>query len=162
MNVWADQHKILSEFKDFKRRHQALDFRSIFAEVYMVFWLYLKMMTCNTIALTYFTSRIFLYKVGYLVVPSSHNRPGSKRRKQGRQLFHVHTSVLNIDKRFQNHSTTFETNSSNLICDNSANFHLCSSKIMFIGPMRRTDQHYVATIGGRKNSASGTGTIRWR
>ena len=28
--------------------------------------------------------------------------------------------------------------------------------------MCRTDQHYVATIGGIKNSASGMGTVRWR
>ena len=33
---------------------------------------------------------------------------------------------------------------------------------MFIGPMRWTDQHYVATIGGNKNSASGMGAVQWR
>ena len=49
MNVRAYQHEILSEFKDLKRRHRALDYRSIFAEVYEVFWLHLKMMTLNTI-----------------------------------------------------------------------------------------------------------------
>ena len=145
-----------------KRRHQALDSGSIFAEVYEVFWLHLKMMTLNTIGLAYFTSRILFYKVGYLVIPSRHERPWSKRHMQGRQLFHVHTSVLNIDKRFQDHLTTFDTDSSTIICDKSANVHICSSKSIFIGLMRRTDQHYIATIGGSKNSASVMGTVQWR
>ena len=65
-NVRADQHEILSEFKDLKHRHQALDSRSIFAEVYKVFWLHLKMMTLNTIGITYFTSRMFFYKKGWV------------------------------------------------------------------------------------------------
>ena len=33
---------------------------------------------------------------------------------------------------------------------------------MFISPPRRTDQHYVATIGEKKNGAIGMGTVRWR
>ena len=161
-NFRADQHDILSKFKDLKRKHQALYSRSIFAEVYKVFWLHLKIMTLNIIGLAYFTSRIFLYKVGYLVIPSRHKLLWSKRCKQGRQIFHVHTSVLNIYKRFQDHSITFETDSSTIICDNSANVHICSSKSIFIGPMRCTYQHYVATIGGNKNSISGMGTVQWR
>ena len=32
---------------------------------------------------------------------------------------------------------------------------------MFISPPCRTDQHYVATIGGAKNSAAGMGTTIW-
>ena len=119
-------------------------------------------MTLNTIGLSYFASRIFLYKVGYIVMPSRHKRPWSNRRKQGRKIFHVHTSVLNVDKRFQDHPTAFETDSSTIICDKSANVHICSSKSMFIGPMRRTNQIYVATIGGSKNSESGMGTVQWR
>ena len=83
-NVQADQHEILSEFKDLKRKHQALDYRSIFSEVYEVFWLHIKMMTLNTIGLAYFTTRIFLYRVGYHVMPSRHKRTWSTQRKQGR------------------------------------------------------------------------------
>ena len=116
----------------------------------------------NNIGLAYFTSRIFLCKVGYLIIYSRHKRPWSKRRKQGSQLFQVHTSVLNIVKRLQDHSTIVETDSSNIIFDNSDNVHICRSKSMFIGPMCRTDQHYVATIGGSNNSASGMGTVLWR
>ena len=33
---------------------------------------------------------------------------------------------------------------------------------MLIGPIYWTNQHYVASIGGSKNSASGMGTVRWR
>ena len=95
-------------------------------------------------------------------MPSRHKRPWSKQHKRGRKLFHVHTSVLNIDKRLQDHSTTFETNSSTIICDNSANVHICSSKSMLIVSMCRNDQHYVSTIGGSNNSVSGMGTFRWR
>ena len=141
-----------------KRRHQALDYRSIFAEVYEVFWLYIKMITLNTIGLVYFSTRIFLYKAGYLFMPSRHMCPWPKWRKRGRQIFHVNTSVLNIDKRLQDHSTTFGTDSSNIICDNSANVHICSSKSMFIGP----NQQYIETMGVSKNSASCMGTVRWR
>ena len=145
-----------------KRRHQALYSRSIYAEVYEVFWLHLKMIKLTTIGLAYFTSRIFLYKVVYLVMPSRHKGSWSKQRKRGRELFHVHTSVLNIDKSLQDYPTTFETNSSTILCDNSVNVHICSSKSMFIVPMSRTVKHYVATIGGSKNSASGMGTVWWR
>ena len=93
---------------------------------------------------------------------SRHKRPWSKQRKQRRQIFHVQTSFFNIYKRLQDHSTTFDTNSSTILCDNSSNVQICSYKIMFIGPMRWTDQHYVATIGGSKNSTSGMGTAWWR
>ena len=32
---------------------------------------------------------------------------------------------------------------------------------MFVGPIRHTDKHYVATIGGNKNAATGMGTVCW-
>lgn len=32
---------------------------------------------------------------------------------------------------------------------------------MLIGPPCRTDQHYVATIGGNQNAVIGMGTVRW-
>ena len=32
---------------------------------------------------------------------------------------------------------------------------------MFIGEIRKADKHYVATIGGQKNAATGMGTVCW-
>ncbi len=70
--------------------------------------------------------------------------------------------ACNIDNRLQDQSLNFDTDSSIVICDNSANVHVCFDKRMFIGELRRTDKHYVATIGGSKNVAQGMGTVRWR
>ena len=78
--------------------------------------------------------------------------------KKKKQTYYAHYTVLNIDKRLQDQPIKFDTDSSTIICDNSANVHICNDKNMFIRPPRRTDQHYVATIGGAKNSAAGMGT----
>ncbi len=32
---------------------------------------------------------------------------------------------------------------------------------MFLGELRRTSKHYVATIGGNKNVTAGMGSVRW-
>ena len=87
-------------------------------------------------------------------------RVSYKRKK--RRTYHVYSTVLNLDKRLQDQSIKFDTDSYKIICDNSANVHICNDKNMFISPPRRTDQHYVATIVGAKNSAAGMGTARWR
>ena len=69
---------------------------------------------------------------------------------------------MNIDDLAQQRMLSFDTDASNIICDNSANVHICNDKSMFVGPIRPTDKHYVATIGGTKNSATGMGTVCWR
>jgi len=61
----------------------------------------------------------------------------------------------------QNEAVSFDTDSVTAVCDNSANVHICNNKSMFIGEIRKTDKHYVATIGGQKNAATGMGTVRW-
>ena len=84
------------------------------------------------------------------------------RKRRKKRTYHAHSTVLNLDKRLQDQSIKFDTDSSTIICDNSANAHICNDKTMFISPPCRTDQHYAATIGGAKNSATGMGTTRWR
>ena len=84
------------------------------------------------------------------------------KQKKKKQTYHAHSTVLNIDKRLQDQSIEFDTDSYTIICDNSANVHIFNDKNMFISPPRRTDKHYVATIGCAKNSASGMGTTIWR
>ena len=83
-----------------------------------------------------------------------------KRKK--RQTYHAYSTVLNIDKQLQDQSIKFDTDLSTIICDNSANVHICNDKNMFIILPLQTDHHYVAKIGGAKNSTAGMGTTRWR
>ena len=73
------------------------------------------------------------------------------------------TTVLNIDKRTNERSSiVFDSDSSSVVCDNSANVHICNSRQSFIGELKSVTGHKVATIGGRGHAASGTGTVKWR
>ena len=117
-------------------------------------------MSLNTCAVLYFVTRILRYKLGFL---ASKGRPKSAQRQQTtRTKFHVHNTVMNIDDIAQQRMLSFDTDASNIICDNSANVHICNDKSMFVGPIWQTDKHYVATIGGTKNAATGMGTVCWR
>ena len=117
------------------------------------------MLFLNLIGIVYFICRIVLFKCGYIVMMAKSKRVWHKRKKKKR-TYHAHSTVLNIDKRLQDQSIKFDTGSSTIICDNSANVHICNEKNMFTSPPRQTDQNYVATIGGAKNSAADMGTTR--
>ncbi len=56
----------------------------------------------------------------------------------------------------------FDSDASTVICDNSANVHVCNDRKMFVDEIRPLASHAVATIGGASNEASGIGTVRWR
>ena len=75
-------------------------------------------------------------------------------------------SVLNIDERTSKKGTgsyfSFDSDSSSIICDNSANVSICNDKTMFVGDISKVQSHSVATIGGKGHFASGVGTVRWR
>ena len=58
-------------------------------------------------------------------------------------------------------SQHFDTDSSVMVCDNSANVHVCNQKSMFIGEISPVTSHSVATIGGKGHAPGGTGTVRW-
>ena len=82
-------------------------------------------------------------------------------KRKRKKTYHAYSTVLNLDKQLKDHSIKFDTDSSTIICENSANFHICNDKNMFISPPLRTDEHYVVTIGGAKSSAASMGTTIW-
>jgi hypothetical protein len=55
---------------------------------------------------------------------------------------------------------TFDTDSSTIVCDNSANVHICNDRRMFVGDLSRASHTKVATIGGKGHQASGIGTVK--
>ena len=48
-----------------------------------------------------------------------------------------------------------------MVCDNSANVHICNKRNMFVGEIRKCTNQGVATIGGKGHQPSGIGTVRW-
>ena len=114
------------------------------------------MMFLNFIGIGYFICSIVLSKCGYIVMTEKSKRVWHKQKKK-KQTYHAHSTVLNIDKRLQDQSIEFDTDSYTIICDNSANVHIYNDKNIFISLPYWTDQHYVVTIGGAKNSAAGMG-----
>ena len=60
------------------------------------------------------------------------------------------------------HNQFFDSDSSSVVCDNSANVHICNNREMFVGEISPYDKMKVATIDGKGHSASGIGTVRWK
>ena len=56
----------------------------------------------------------------------------------------------------------FDTDSTTIICDNSANVHICNDKSMFVGDILPDKSSQVATIGGKQNRPRGVGTVCWK
>ena len=67
------------------------------------------------------------------------------------------TSMLNVDNRAQriksDHTQSFDSNSSSVVCDNSVNVHICNNCTMFVGEITPYDKMKVVTIGGKGHSA---------
>jgi hypothetical protein len=170
MHVCEDLYSLKADFKEISRRKQRLlnsfEYGNVFAYTFLCMRLIFNILILNSTALIFFTIRIFLFKLGWLKVPDppipKKKRTWFKRQKKKRmRTFHVLATALNIDSRTQDQSTSFDTDSLMVICDNSANVHVCNNKNMFLGELRRTSEHCVATIGGNKNVAAGMGTVRW-
>ena len=118
------------------------------------------MMALYFVGIIYFVGRILFFRIGWLRDCVHSKRMGYKHRKL--KPFRVHATALNIDKRLQDQAISFDADSSSIVCDNSANVHVCNNKSMFVGAIRRCNKHFVATIGGNKNVAAGTGTVCWK
>ena len=106
---------------------------------------------------------MFFYKMGWLVDSVQAKKSWSRQRRK--DTIYVLTTVFNVNRKAEQVATSslsFDTDGSTVICDNSANVHICHDKRMFISAIRRTDKHYVATIGRNRNVASGMGTVMWR
>jgi hypothetical protein len=74
----------------------------------------------------------------------------------------VFASIYNIDEKVKNlseKSVYFDTDTSFVICDNSANTHICNTKHMFSELHELETPNTVATIGGKNSRPSGIGTV---
>eukprot|EP00956_Cyclotella_meneghiniana_P031729 scaffold84308_cov35-Cyclotella_meneghiniana.AAC.1 len=74
------------------------------------------------------------------------------------------TTVYNLDKRVQDltgNAVTFDTDANFVVCDNSANTHICNDKSMFTELRPIVDQSTVATISGKNSRPTGIGTVKW-
>ena len=139
----------------------------------------------------YFLSRLCRYNLGYLRQhPKSKKHPRRGRncrwfsRKRGRnrkKTFGRGSTVIDLERQFDTGMFTsalnvyerssrlrdagmfsFDTDSSTIVCDNSANFSICNDKRMFVGDLKQVTKHKVATIGGKGHAPSGLGTVKWR
>lgn len=74
----------------------------------------------------------------------------------------VFTSVYNVDDKLaqSNDKCRFDTDADFVVCDNSANTHICNNKAMFV-TFAETTKGMVATIGGKLNRPGGFGTVEW-
>ena len=74
----------------------------------------------------------------------------------------AHTIALNIDDKCGDQQLmSFDTDSRTVVCDNSANVHICKDKTMYVSDITPVTMHEVATIGGRGHAPAGVGTVRW-
>jgi hypothetical protein len=76
----------------------------------------------------------------------------------------VFAKVYNLDQRIAqlNEKTVFfDTDTEFVVCDNSANTHVCNNKSMFTELHPIENPTHVATIGGRNTLPSGIGQVKW-
>ena len=76
----------------------------------------------------------------------------------------VFATVCNIDQKVHSlveKSVHFDTDTTFVVCDNSANTHICNDRELFTELQPVKDIRYVATIGGRNSKPSGIGTVKW-
>ena len=72
------------------------------------------------------------------------------------------TTVLNDDKRVRPMDLLpYDTDSTTMVCDNSANIHICNKQNMFVGEIKKCSNQGVANIGGKGHQPTGIGTVRW-
>jgi hypothetical protein len=84
-------------------------------------------------------------------------------RRKGKSHM-VFASIYNIDEKVKNlseKSVYFDTDTSFVICDNSANTHICNDKSIFSELREISSPTTVATIGGKNSQPSGIGTVIW-
>ena len=55
----------------------------------------------------------------------------------------------------------FNTDATFVVCDNSANTHICNNKSMFT-EFKEKNKGIVATIGVKLNRPEGIGTVKWK
>ena len=87
------------------------------------------------------------------------------RMRTSKKHCHGSSRLLNIDKKtigMEGMTSLFDTDSSCVVCDNSANCHVCNDRQMFTElrdtPLTNT---VVATIGDKTSVPTGIGTVKW-
>ena len=55
---------------------------------------------------------------------------------------------------------SYDTDSTNMVCDISANVHICNKQNMFVREIRKCTNQGVDIIGGKGHQTSGIGTVR--
>ena len=72
------------------------------------------------------------------------------------------TTVLNVDKRVRTRDLLpYDTDSTTMVRDNSANVHICNKRNMFVWEIRKCTNQGVATIVVKGHQPSGIGTVCW-
>jgi hypothetical protein len=91
-----------------------------------------------------------------------HRQRGRQKKYRNRWTRTVYTSVYNVDDKLtkSNCNSMFDTDADFVVCDNSANTHICNNKAMFV-TFEETTKGMVATIGGKLNRPGGIGTVEW-
>ena len=71
-------------------------------------------------------------------------------------------TFLNVDKRVRTRDLLpYDIDSTTMVCDISANVHICNKRNMFVGEIRKCKNQGVANIGGKGHQLSGIGTVCW-
>ena len=72
------------------------------------------------------------------------------------------TTIQNVDERIRTRDLLpYDTDSTTVVCDNSADVHSCNKLNMFVGEIIKFTNQGVATIGSKGHQPSGIGTVRW-
>ena len=92
------------------------------------------------------------------------NKQRHASKKEWSRTKLVFATVCNIDQKVQSlsdKSVHFDTDTAFVVCDNSANTHICNDKELFTELQPIGDTCHVATIGGKNSKPSGIGTVKW-
>eukprot|EP00956_Cyclotella_meneghiniana_P036772 scaffold130371_cov40-Cyclotella_meneghiniana.AAC.4 len=117
-----------------------------------------------------YIASLFMYKDQFQAqevfasVPMNRKVLHSLRSKYWSRTRMALTTVYNLDQRVQDltgSAVTFDSDANFVVCDNSANTHICNDKSMFTELRPIVDQSTVATIGGKNSRPTGIGTVKW-
>lgn len=77
---------------------------------------------------------------------------------------YIFVTVYNLDKKpskIDQASVYFDSDTNFVICNNSANVHVCNDKRMFMNLWDIKQPQVVATIGGKNSKPTGIGSVKW-
>ena len=101
------------------------------------------MLILNVIATSYLVWRTFAFCLGIIKDQaitkenSWYKRWKPTWKKGTASTYQVHAVALNFDKKVSNSSSvSFDADSVTVVCDNSANVHVCNTKSCFVGDIQ--------------------------